>query len=154
MPLIVGLHRQLIILRDLIADVRGDPGNVHNPKGAISHALHLTPPHSLVSSARCLLHPVQQLEGLYKQLSILRDLIADVRGDPGSVHNLKDAIAGNVEASGLQADCPLREGVEMSAEEAAAVEDEVGGVRFCVSVDCVWCFAFHFKAAGQTVSTS
>jgi hypothetical protein len=76
--------------------------------------------------------------GLYKQLSILRDLIADVRGDPGSVHNLKDAIAGNVEASGLQADCPLREGIEMNAEEAAAVEDEVG-------VQAVWnCFAIRF----------
>ncbi|WIA37068.1 hypothetical protein OEZ86_014043 [Tetradesmus obliquus] len=62
--------------------------------------------------------------GLYKQLSILRDLIADVREDPGTVHNLKEAIAGNVESSGLQADCPLREGAEMSAEAAAAVGDE------------------------------
>ncbi|WIA16841.1 hypothetical protein OEZ85_013777 [Tetradesmus obliquus] len=62
--------------------------------------------------------------GLYKQLSILRDLIADVREDPGTVHNLKEAIAGNVESSGLQADCPLREGLEMSAEAAAAVGDE------------------------------
>lgn len=35
---------------------------------------------------------------------------------------------GNVEASGLQADCPLREGEEMSAEAAAAVDDEVCGI--------------------------
>eukprot|EP00878_Enallax_costatus_P008487 GHUV01008871.1.p1 GENE.GHUV01008871.1~~GHUV01008871.1.p1 ORF type:complete len:841 (+),score=266.38 GHUV01008871.1:478-3000(+) len=62
--------------------------------------------------------------GLYKQLTILRDLLSDVRGDPNSVGALKDAIAGNVEASGLQADCPLREGEEMSAEQAAAVGDE------------------------------
>lgn len=32
--------------------------------------------------------------GLYKQLSILRDLLSDVRGDPGTVGSLKDAIAG------------------------------------------------------------
>jgi hypothetical protein len=65
-------------------------------------------------------------------------LIADVRGDPGSVHNLKDAIAGNVEASGLQADCPLREGLEMNAEEAAAVEDEVcSPVRLVIFACCL-----------------
>jgi hypothetical protein len=86
--------------------------------------------------------------GLYKQLSILRDLLADVRGDPGSVHNLKDAIAGNVEASGLQTDCPLREGLEMSAEEAAAVEDEVRfwGSLLGVSLLVVW----HFQSSGKT----
>jgi hypothetical protein len=59
------------------------------------------------------------------------------------VHNLKGAIAGNVEASGLQADCPLREGIEMSAEQAAAVEDEVGVqakyICFAFVLCCVCC---------------
>lgn len=108
-----GLYKQLSVLRDLIADVREDPGTVHNLKEAF------TQPECLLTLFR---HA-----GLYKQLSILRDLIADVREDPGTVHNLKEAIAGNVESSGLQADCPLREGAEMSAEAAAAVGDEVGG---------------------------
>lgn len=39
--------------------------------------------------------------------------------------------AGNVEAAGLQSDCPLREGQEMTAEEAAAVDDEVGYYHCC-----------------------
>lgn len=32
--------------------------------------------------------------GLYKQLTSLRDLLSDVRGDPSTVGALKDAIAG------------------------------------------------------------
>jgi hypothetical protein len=68
-------------------------------------------------------------------------------GRADSFHILKDAIVGNVEASGLQADCPLREGIEMSAEEAAGVEDEAGalqgyahvGSRMCMYV-CVLLF--------------
>lgn len=54
-----------------------------------------------------------------------------MRSDPQSVHSLKDAIAGNVEAAGLQSDCPLREGQDMSAEETAAASDEVGEQQHC-----------------------
>lgn len=34
--------------------------------------------------------------GLYKQLSILRDLLSDARGDPSTVSALKEAIAGEM----------------------------------------------------------
>lgn len=40
--------------------------------------------------------------GLYKQLTTLRDLLSDVRGDPQSVTSLKLPIASNVDACGLQ----------------------------------------------------
>jgi len=42
------------------------------------------------------------ITGLYKQLSTLRDLLNDVRGDPKSVTSLKLPIASNVDACGLQ----------------------------------------------------
>jgi magnesium chelatase subunit H len=51
--------------------------------------------------------------GLYKELVILRDLIAEYREDSEKNHLLKDAISKKIVDTGLDADCPFDEGKKL-----------------------------------------
>jgi hypothetical protein len=64
--------------------------------------------------------------GLYKQLTTLRDLLNDVRGDPNSVTSLKLPIASNVDACGLQVSCGVGWGRGWSWACMADVVDWLG----------------------------
>lgn len=78
--------------------------------------------------------------GLYKQLATLKDLLAEYREDASNATALKAPIISNLNATGLQDDCPFVpataataiggtgeavEKVVLSPEDADSVDDEV-----------------------------
>ncbi len=67
--------------------------------------------------------------GLYKELMVLRDLIAEYREDPDKNYALKEAICQKIVDTGLDADCPLTEakklGIEFTTETVRMFSNEV-----------------------------
>lgn len=68
--------------------------------------------------------------GLYKQLSELKSMLAEVRDDAAAVNALKEPIAANLEATGLGKDCPFQQGaagqddVQLTTETVEGVSNE------------------------------
>ncbi|MEC4813986.1 MAG: magnesium chelatase subunit H [Scytonema sp. PMC 1069.18] len=67
--------------------------------------------------------------GLYKELVVLRDLIAEYREDAEKNYSLKEAICKKIVDSGLDADCPFEDakrlGISFSPENVRMFSDRV-----------------------------
>ena len=68
--------------------------------------------------------------GLYKQLAIVKDLLAEYRESPATSAPLRGPIVANLNQAGLQEDCPLREGVTLDEAAAEALSEEASGAIF------------------------